>query len=160
MPIRELDEHDIEAVLRIQANAYPAHILEVGDVFRQKLAAFPDGCLGYDADGNLAAYVFSHPWRGLEPVSLHSTTLLIPPDPDCYYIHDLAVRASARGQGVGEALFRRLTEVAGALGLSTFALVAVQRSEDFWHRLGFEAVRPLVYTGGIPATFMVRRGAP
>jgi N-acetylglutamate synthase-like GNAT family acetyltransferase len=107
----------------------------------------------------LAAYVFSHSWRGLDPVSLHSTSLVIPPDPDCYYIHDLAVHARIRGQGAAEKLFRQLTEIAGAIGLSTFALVAVQQSEDFWRRLGFDAVRSLVYTGGIPATYMVRNGA-
>jgi ribosomal protein S18 acetylase RimI-like enzyme len=154
--IRELDEHDFEAVLRIQANAYPAHMLEVRDVFRQKRQAFPAGCLGYAAGGELAAYVFSHPWGGRDPVSLHSTSLVIPPAPDCYYIHDLAVHASVRGQGVAEKLFRRLTEIAGAIGLRTFALVAVQQSEDFWRRFGFEAVRSLTYTDGIPATFMVR----
>lgn len=160
MPIRELHERDLETLLHIQANAYPADMLEDGDVFRQKLVAFPAGCLGYEAEGALAAYVFSHPWRGPVPVSLHSTTLVIPPDPNCYYIHDLAVHARVRGQRVGEGLFRRLQDIAGAIRLSTFALVAVERSEDYWRRLGFEAVRPLIYTGGIPATFMVRSGTP
>lgn len=154
MLIRGLTPEDIPEVLRVQKDAYRPELLESAETFLHKLNLFPEGCLGCFADVELGAYVFSHPWTAGDVVPLDHPLTALPKTPDCLYIHDLAVATRLRGQGVGAALLQRLLELAERRQLRHFGLVAVQDSEAFWQRWGFEARRTFAYVHGVAGTYM------
>ncbi|MDP9073360.1 MAG: GNAT family N-acetyltransferase [Actinomycetota bacterium] len=75
------------------------------------------------------------------------------------WIEDVVVDASARGQGVGEALSRRALEVAAAAGARTVDLTSRPSREEanrLYRRIGFELRSTNVYrydpSRGLPST--------
>jgi GNAT superfamily N-acetyltransferase len=155
MDLRELRADDILQVLDVQKDAYREELLESGDTFLRILTVFPRGCLGVFVGSQLVSYVFSHPWRSDRIVPLDDPRAALPDDADCLYIHDMAVRKSYHGKGVGTCLVKALLHLAKTLGYRQLGLVAVQESETFWERWGFKRDEPLVYTANVPATHMV-----
>ena len=153
--LRLLTAADLPRVLAIQSEAYTAAFLEPEETFAAKLRLFPSGCCAALRAGLIEGYLFSHPWRGSEPVPLAIATLTLPAQPDCYYIHDLAVANSARGSGVGKLLVRHALSIAGRMKLRRTLLVAVQDSQRFWAHYGFVALQELTYAGQ-PAALMQR----
>ncbi|MFC9299522.1 GNAT family N-acetyltransferase [Streptomyces sp. NPDC057011] len=71
----------------------------------------------------------------------------------------LAVRASARGLGVGVALVRAIEAEAGRLGLAGVDLGAQTHALGFYERLGYMAYGPEFQDAGIPHRAM-RRALP
>lgn len=154
--LRVLTTSDIDAVLRVQRQAYRLpQLLERPEVFRRKMDLFPDGAIGEFKDATLVGYVFFHPWKQGEIVSLDTEIARLPDQPDCIYIHDLSVVPECHGRGIAKALFSEVRRVAGSLGISRYTLVAVQDSEPFWARLGFRPLATLEYASGVAATKMV-----
>jgi GNAT superfamily N-acetyltransferase len=154
LKVRNLVFEDLPSLLKLQEEAYIQELLETERAFQRKIEVFPDGCLCAEKEGQIHAYVMSHPWRGGEEVEIDARDLVIPDPPDCYYIHDLVVDQSCRGEGVAGLLVKRVFEVAGRNGLSRIVLVAVQNSEQFWGHYGFQPVRKLSYGRNVPATYM------
>ncbi len=64
-----------------------------------------------------------------------------------------------RRTGVASTLFHELLRLARALDLARLTLVAVQGSEPFWAKLGFEALERFQYAEA-PATRMGRPTLP
>ncbi|WP_416221815.1 GNAT family N-acetyltransferase [Sphingomonas sp. S1-29] len=58
-------------------------------------------------------------------------------DPDCYFVHDLAIHPCARGSGMANAAVRIVVADAKAAGFATVGLVAVGSAHDFWKNQGF-----------------------
>lgn len=160
MNIRRLAEGDIAHVLSVQKACYRPELIESDATFLRKMAMFPDGCWGAFHSVGLAGYVFGHPWVRGRPVPLNSSDYGLPQDPDCMYLHDLAVLPTMRGTGVAPLLVRRLAEVGVRMGVAAFALVAVQGSEAYWARWGFKAQSSFEYGLSVPASYMVCDGAP
>lgn len=160
MTVRNLRPDDIAEVLRVQKDAYREELLEAGDTFIRILGVFPDGCLGYFDDGSMGSYVFSHPWVSDRIVPLDHPRTHLPDDADCLYIHDLAVAKSHRGRGVAGQLVTALFKLAESRGFPCLALVAVQDSEPFWERWGFQRHETLLYAENVPATHMVCKRPP
>ena len=154
LSIRPLESDDISAVLAIQEDVYRPELIETGETFAQKMKLFPSGCLGCFEGDTLLGYVFSQPWYGHEIIPLDAHFTEIPALPDCYYIHDLAVRKICRSRGIGQKLIDSLFPLADSLGIQRFMLVSVQDSEQFWQRWGFIAGRFFEYIKGIKATQM------
>ncbi len=111
---------------------------EAPQVFEEKLQLFPHGCFVLQgADAVPDGYCFSHPWmRGLPP-ALDRLLGQLPPRPDTYFIHDLAINEALRGQGLAARLLPVMTTVAKRYGLGHMTLIAVNTSEEFWRRAGF-----------------------
>lgn len=153
---------DAEAVLALQRLAYPPSHHESWDVLGRKLELWPAGCWVLEEDGQLLAYLFSHPGRQDSPPLLHAA-LSLPAAPDAYALHDLALHPQAQGRGLGRQMFALALRQAASAGLPALSLVAVQGSAGFWSRLGFETVMPpppqLASYGG-KAVFMRRPAAP
>jgi len=159
--IQTLTLKDISSVLEVQKDAYRSELIEVGETFQKKIRLFSPGCLGFFEGSTLLGYVFSQPWYGYQVIPLDADITRISALPDCYYIHDLAVRKTARSRGVGRRLVESLLPVAESLGIQRFMLVAVQGSESFWETWGFVPGRAFEYTGGVKATQMeLQRQAP
>jgi len=85
-------------------------------------------------------------------------------EPDCLYLHDLAVGPQGRGLGLGPLLVTHALAQARREGLAWAALVSVQGSQDFWHQQGFMAMRlddrdqlqALASYAGGPACYMTQ----
>ena len=136
MNIAPLTNLDLPAVMAIQDQAYPDVGHDSLEVFADKLRVFPEGCWAVWLDGRVAGYLFSHPWMSWQATTLDEP-LILPPKPDCYYLHDLAVATWAHGRGVARVLVQAALERAEQLELHLQALVAVHRSQRFWAQFGF-----------------------
>ena len=160
--LRPMGEHDIPAVLAIQAESYPSELLESAAVIRQRLQAFPDlAWVAEDALG-VCAYLFGYRSRAGKVTPLDGS-FAEPQDADCLYLHDLAVSGRAAGRGIGPALVQRNLEHGRASRLKYSALVSVQDSQDFWRRQGYAEHPALdaqqrrnLESYGVPALYMVK----
>lgn len=136
--LRPMHEDDAEAVLAIQRQAYPPSHHESWAVLGRKRELWPAGCwVAQAASGALLGYVFSHPRQGGRPLPLHGLIDALPEAPDCFHLHDLALHAEARGQGLAPRLVAQVVAAARAADLPQLSLVAVQDSQGFWVRQGF-----------------------
>jgi len=108
-------------------------------VFAERLRLYPAGCHVLMGVGDaLHGYLISHPWRLAAPPPLDSPLGALPDRPDCYYLHDLALGADARGSGhAGEAV-DLVVGMARRCGFNAIALVAVGDAHGFWTRNGFD----------------------
>jgi predicted N-acetyltransferase YhbS len=152
--VRLLTAADIPSVLDVQREAYDAPLVEDEAVFLERLRVFPTGLFGAISGETLAGYAVCHPWRHGKSVPLNSAVLKIPEDPDCLYIHDVAVRPAFRGVHIGGWLVAAVMEVGIIAGLERFTLTAVQSSERYWERFGFRPAERIVYAEGVEATVM------
>lgn len=161
--ITSMTEIHLSEVLRVQAECYPTTMQEAAQTLHSRLKAAPGSAwVALDAEG-ICAYLFTYPSTtgNITPLGggFH-----VPENPDCLYLHDLAVAKRAHGQKLGPALVTVALEAAKARGLPYSSLVSVQDSRGFWQRLGYEAFGQLddvqranlrTYDG--PACYMVKR---
>ena len=131
---------DIPSVVHLQAQCYLPDNIESGTVIRARLASAPDTAWVAERDGAVCAYLVGYRSRlgqvgalgdGFEPAT----------DPNCLYLHDLAVGPQARGLGLGPLLVAYALAQAVREGLAWAALVSVQGSQAFWRQQGFTAMR-------------------
>ena len=131
---------DIPSVVRIQSHCYLLDNIESEAVIRARLASAPDTAWVAERDGAVCAYLVGYRSRlgqvgalgdGFEPAT----------DPNCLYLHDLAVGPQARGLGLGPLLVAYALAQAVREGLAWAALVSVQGSQAFWRQQGFTAMR-------------------
>src|SRR5260221_14716985 len=123
---RLMSQRDLPAVHDLSMRVHPDH-LERAEVLAEKYRLYPSGCFVLQAGSIIAGYCFSHPWtRGTVP-ALDGLLGALPVGPTTYYVHDLTLDETLRGQGQGRAVVPLLFEVARSLGLSHLSLVAVNR---------------------------------
>jgi GNAT superfamily N-acetyltransferase len=119
------------------------------EVLDEKFRLHPLGCFVLAAGKSISGYCFSHPWtRGAVP-ALDTFLGRLPERPTTYYVHDLTLDETLRGQGFGRAIVPMLFECARFLGIPHLSLVAVNRRGPFWQAAGFapnadEALRAAV----------------
>ncbi|PKO88707.1 MAG: GNAT family N-acetyltransferase [Betaproteobacteria bacterium HGW-Betaproteobacteria-12] len=138
--VRPMAESDIAAVLAIQAVCYTAIVPESADSLLAKRRASPGTCLIATCAGEAVGYLIALPWQCASPPLLNAPTCRLPRQPDCLYLHDLAVSASARASGAGRALVEAFLHKLQELDLGRASLVAIQDSAAYWARYGFRAV--------------------
>jgi ribosomal protein S18 acetylase RimI-like enzyme len=132
---RPMTPADLSTVDDIAEAVHPLHP-ENTTVFAERLRLYPEGCHVLESSRVIAGYVISHPWSG-DPPALDTLVNALPAAPATYYIHDLALLPSARGNDAGATIIGRLIDHARQAGFATVSLVAVNGSEPFWHKLGF-----------------------
>ena len=162
MPIhwRALTTLDLPSVQHIATQVHP-DFPEDDAVFAERQRLYPEGARLLELAGEPAGYVFSHPWRLGDFPALNTRLGLIPPDADTYYLHDLALLPAARGTGAAGLVVADLARHAGRLGFASMSLVAVNGSQPFWKKHGFEPVADEALAGKLAsyeasARFMVR----
>lgn len=140
--IRRFVRNDLAAALAIQAQAYPAFLVESETAFASRLDAAMPYCLTASSEGEMAGYLLAHGWQRHAPPQL-GTPLVDNWPGEILFIHDLAVAACGRGLGVGRKLIDRAFDLAARDGLKEAELVAVEGAESFWQAMGFaELVTP------------------
>ncbi|GHD59146.1 GNAT family N-acetyltransferase [Jeongeupia chitinilytica] len=158
LAIRTVTAETLDHVLDIQAACYPPAYLESREVFARKLALSHDShWLAWHGD-SAVGYFFTHPWRGRTPPALGTSLASLPADPDCHFLHDLAVHPQARGSGAAQALVDTALGWGNRRGLTDALLVAVQGAAPYWVRQGFHAIGPAPAYGE-HAVLMHRRHA-
>ena len=167
--VRPMQANELEAAALVEAQSYPASVVEGIGTLRHHFDLFPSGCfvatLSASPRAPTVGYILSCPWcRSDVPMSLHDqSSLHIPTDADTYYVHDLCVLPHASGRRVGKALLRRCLAVPGGVGgageaaagrgggggggggsvqLTTSTLTSVNGSVAFWARQGYQVVPP------------------
>ncbi len=140
MPWRPMTAQDLAAV-QILADTIHVDHPEDAEVFSERLRLYPQGCLVLAENGRLIGYALTHPWIFGAPPALNSRLGTIPDDATTYYIHDLALLPEARGRGFAAEGGEWLVRHARQEGFGNLSLVAVNKSQVFWERLGFRALR-------------------
>ncbi|MFN3607447.1 MAG: GNAT family N-acetyltransferase [Hyphomonas sp.] len=127
----------IDEVVRVQAQAFPEDLRESPEVFADRLARFGAHYRVAFMGNRMVGYMISFPWKlGDAPVNNQKFPVELP-EPDCFYIHDIAVLPDARGTGISRALLDDAYTQAHALGFDAVSLVAVGQSGSFWDKAGF-----------------------
>ena len=158
---RPMTAADLPAVNALAALIHPGYP-EDAAVFAERLRLYPPGCRVLERDGELAAYVVSHPWVDRAPPPLNTLLGELPARPTTYYLHDLALMPEVRSSGAAAQAVTALIEQARYEQLPSLSLIAVNGSAGFWRRQGFEAVEDQALAKklrsyGDDAQFMVRR---
>jgi ribosomal protein S18 acetylase RimI-like enzyme len=160
MKVRPLTLADLPQVMAIQDECYPDVGHDSVEIFADKLRVYPTGCFAVVVEGRVGGYLFSHPWTYLRAATL-DRPLVLPPNPDCYYLHDLAVAPWCRGRGAAQAMVEAGLLESGPLEIQ--ALVAVHSTQPFWSGFGFRdladppvALRLKLLDYSPDASYMVR----
>lgn len=130
---------DLAAVAAIERDSHNPLPPEGEVVFADRLAAFPRGCFVVGPGRSVDGYAIAHPWRLGAVPALGLDHLVLPPEPDCLWLHDVALRPALRGHGLIPALLTLLEALAREGGLPRLALTAVHGTETLWSRHGFAA---------------------
>ena len=150
-----MTQADLKRVVDIAGVCYPNHPEDM-DIFVERLRLFPAGCLVLAGEDAVEGYVLSYPWRADAAPPLNALILAVPPEPEAYYLHDLALMPAVRGQGHSRAALAQLP--AGDLPIS---LVSVNGTVPFWQRHGFvvrstDDLAHKLASYGADARFMMR----
>ncbi len=142
MLIRLMHSSDIPAVVKLQDRCYPAELFEPADLIKRRFLAFSHSCWVACFDDKLWGYLFCYPSLigKVNPLAADFANVA---QPDCLYLHDMAVSSDARGQGVAKALLHSAECYARQQGLPQLALVAVQNSASYWQLQGFSLLPDL-----------------
>jgi len=136
MPWRSMTAEDLPQVQLLADTIHVAHP-EAIEVLAERQRLYPQGCLMLVEDEGPIGYALTHPWRFGEPPPLDALLGALPANPTTYYIHDVALLPSARGKGYAVQAADRLIAHAREAGFDNLSLVAVNRSQAFWERVGF-----------------------
>ena len=133
---RSMTGFDMGQVEAIAATVHPG-FFEAPEVLAERHQLYRDGAYFLEVGDRPAGYVLSHPWRFGTAPALNSRLGTLPPEPDTYYLHDLAILPVARRIGAAGYIVAALEKHARAQGFPSMTLVAVNNSRGFWERHGF-----------------------
>lgn len=155
---------DIGDILAIQVGAHPL-MQERAEVFLDKLALFPAGCRVLASSTGVVGYAIAHLWKLGDIPKLDTVIGTALADPNCVYIHDVALRPEARRNGAARAFAEEMAELARRQGLAALALVSVYGTVPIWQACHFRVVDDPMLAGrlapyGEAARYMVRRLDP
>src|SRR4051794_13374300 len=114
--IRALAPADIDAVAALEREAFAVELHDSAEALLRLIELFPEGALGcFDEDG-LCGFAFGVPLPAGATLDLGAPLLSIAAAADTFYVHDVAVSARCRGEGLGRVLAERLLAVGRARG--------------------------------------------
>ena len=138
---------DLGAVVAI-ADAVHGVFTEPEPVYAERLALYAEGSRVFERAGEVVGLLVTHPWhRGAAP-KLGALLGALPPVPEVYYLHDLALRPAARGTGAGVEATAFVRRQAVDAGCRDIALGAVAGADSYWRAQGFDYAEP-----GIPGPY-------
>ncbi|MDI2112140.1 GNAT family N-acetyltransferase [Commensalibacter nepenthis] len=160
MNIYPATDRELDDILRIQDLCYHEIEPESPEVMASKLHTSPNTCFVAKDTNGVRGYLLSLPSSLGNPPQLHSNTQTTEPDPNCLYLHDLAIHPNARGLGVGKLLIQYFAKTALEKQFQHASLISIQNSVPFWEKYGFKVIPPNAYlqkklkTYGDNATYM------
>ncbi|WP_199917036.1 GNAT family N-acetyltransferase [Parazoarcus communis] len=162
---RNMSSGDLAAVMAVQAEAYGDGFIEGIDVIAARLEAAPKTAWVAEDGSGVCAYLVGYPSVAGRMTALGGP-FRVAREPDCLYLHDLAVSPRSAGLRIGPSLVRNALAFAEGAQLKSSALVSVQASKAFWLRQGYCVAMPVAeesaklesYPGD--AVYMARRLGP
>lgn len=145
--IRFTKPEDYSEISRLGTNSYEDNYYEGEESFISKMEGCPEGCFVADVDG-IIGYIISFPYLIGKSFPIDSFFVKTE-NPNCWYIHDLCVSKDFRKKGVAKELAKTVIDANAVL-----ALTAVQKSENFWAKMGFRSFFELDYCGS-KAKYMI-----
>lgn len=133
MPLLESDIGEVDTIARQIHPTLPERL----EVFAEKLHLFPQGCFKLVFEGSMSGYALAHPWKLYSIPPLNDFLDELPNDPDCIYIHDVAVLPAARGRNAAGAFVEQISMLARSMGIGELACVSVYGTDVLWARFGF-----------------------
>ena len=146
---RPMTADDLGAVSAIAMAVHPG-FFERDEVLAEKQQLYPEGAWLCEADGTACGYLLSHPWHGADVPAL-DTLLGAVPVIGAYYLHDLALLPKTRGLGAAGDIVGIALGNATAAGFRIASLVAVNNSQPFWQRRGFDVADDPTLAGKLAA---------
>ncbi len=129
------------------------------EVFAEKFRLFRQGCLVLMRRERVVGYGIFHPWTLDDAPRLDAFLNELPSEPQCIFIHDVALLAQARGRGAAGELVRMASTISLRRELRALALVSVYGTHRVWAKYGFEirdapALAPALARYGADARYM------
>ena len=127
----------------------------------EKQRLFPEGCLVLASALTVAGYALSHPWICKDIPALNELLLRLPKNPDCLYLHDIALLPNARGHRASRRLVETLIKIAYREKLFSLALTSVYDTRGLWESYGFKPyknthIEHQINTYGPHAIYMIK----
>ncbi|WP_420208248.1 GNAT family N-acetyltransferase [Candidatus Electronema sp. JC] len=107
------------------------------DIFIEKRNLFPEGCCKLVKNGAMVGYGISHPWTLYAVPPLDEYLVCLPKEPNCIYIHDVAVLPQGRGLGALDQYVEYIKHISTNIRISSIALVSVYGTDVLWKKFGF-----------------------
>lgn len=123
-------------ILQLQQGVYLSVEPESLEVLQSKWLRSPETCFVFNEDSQVMGYLLAHSWNTEIPPKLFKP-LPSKTEGSILFLHDLAVRKSESGKGIGKKLIAQLLKTAHLQGYEQILLVAVQNSVNFWKKQGF-----------------------
>lgn len=134
---QSLAESDVSEILNVQSLCFPSVEPESAKSFSNKIKQSPDTCWGIFKQNKLKAYLIALPWVAGSPLNLNQEDVTCA-NPNCLYLHDLAVLKEMQGSGAAQTLLSCFFEALRSSSFRRAALVAIQGSKPYWQRHGFQ----------------------
>ncbi|MFM8988189.1 MAG: GNAT family N-acetyltransferase [Alphaproteobacteria bacterium] len=139
MAWRAMRQEDLAQACAIADEVHAAYP-EDPEVYAERLARYPGGCLVLESGGRVAGYALAHPWMRAAPPALNARLATLPARADCLHVHDIAILPRARRRGAAREALAALAALAAREDLPLLALVAIQGTRAFWQGQGFAVV--------------------
>lgn len=139
MEWRPMEQADIAPVGDLSAAIHDKY-RESPAVYAERLRLFPAGCHVLADEDGIHGFLVGHPWIAASPPLLDRPLGGLPPAPDCYYLHDLALAPETRGRGLARVAVGKALDTARQAGLPRVTLIAVNDAFGFWSAQGFTPV--------------------
>ena len=136
VPLSTSDVKDIDQIARQIHPTLPERL----EVFEEKVGLFPEGCYKFVSGERMVGYALSHPWKLFSVPTLDEFIGELPSNPDCIYLHDVAVLPEARGHNAAGSFVAKIKEIAERMHIQKLSCVSVYGTDVLWSRFGFEAV--------------------
>jgi hypothetical protein len=142
---REITIDDVPDIISVQKEAYSELYWERDASFTSKIRSSKSCCFGAFLGPKMIGYAISFgvaAKSGDASVPLdceHVESMVRIEEAQSLYVHDIAVRPSSSGLGIGAKLFHCVLEVAKTHRIEQLELVAVQGASSYWKDVhGFE----------------------
>lgn len=139
----KLEHEDLIKVIEIQKICYSEELWESPDSFMHKMSLSPDTCLKVLHEDKMVAYFFSIPCNKENLPAFDDHDYTVPEDPDCFYLHDLAILPDYRKKGIPVLVFQEILSIAHKIGVHCFRIFSVQNTYEKWKGYGFQEVQEI-----------------
>ena len=153
--IKQLDNNNIEDLMLLEKECFTESLEEDRNSFLHAADIYPKGSVLLYIKGKIAGSLFFHPYMEGVIKDINSNNFVLSGKENCMYLYSFSIHSDFKGKGLTHILFDHFNKVSLEEGYNVQALIAIQNSERFWMRYGFNPVRQVFYDNSL-STYMTR----